>query len=208
MPFQGPTSGYQSVYELAGFTARFLDKAHHVSVIYDTRGQPWTYDDAIVKKGLPEGQWVPGLIFYHLWQEQVQASEVEFPGPINIGAHPLTPPESDGSDSSNPPSPQGCTTKSGRNSQQTNFYRPPQARKKTRSKNTQTADISASSNASGGTRDAYSQPSEPLQSQQGASKTPTQSQPATASQQSRARSGKEWTNERAASFPKNCLAWV
>lgn len=208
IPFQGPSSGYQSVYELTGFTARPLHRRHHVAVIYDTKGQPWTYDDAVIKKGLPEGKWVPGLIFYHLWQEQVQASDVEFPGPANIGAQPLHSEESDASDLSNPPSPQGCTTKSGRNSQQTNFYRPPQTKNKTRTNTTKKAANCLASTASSGPGDACSQPSEPLQSQQGAPKTPTHLQPVTPSQQSRARSGKEWTNERAASLPKNSLAWV
>lgn len=217
VPLQGPSSGYQSAYDLVGFIAFFIERAHHVAVLYDAKGQPWTFDDQTIKKGLPDSKWIPVLMFYRLWQEQTATSDVEFSGPVSHTykaghTHPETLSDEDNSESSgsSPPSPQGSTTRSGRNSQPTNFYRPHGnlSKKQKAEKNNK----SHSSNQSSASTGALPHPRSPQsQTQQPDRETPTspeQSQPSTTRQRSRSTAGNEVANEKASAFPANKLAWV
>lgn len=136
LPYLGPASGLQSSYSLIGFTARYTDRAHHFAVIYDKKGQAWVFDDDKITKNLPEDGWVPGLMYYELWQPDAVASDVHFPVLQGIeGTHrqATSPQDSEDSDASSAASPQGCTTSRGRHSQLTNRYRPeaPAKKKKT-----------------------------------------------------------------------------
>lgn len=74
LPSGGHSSGFQSAYELVGFTARYAARAHHVAVVYIS-GQPWTYDDGSISQGLPSEGWVPGLMFYKRWHPDLGASQ-------------------------------------------------------------------------------------------------------------------------------------
>jgi hypothetical protein len=51
-------------FNITGFTARYVDKAHHFAVIYDKHVQAWVFNDNTMTKGLPERGWVPLLMFY------------------------------------------------------------------------------------------------------------------------------------------------
>lgn len=134
LPYLGPSSGLQSSYELIGFTARYVHKAHHFAVIYDQKQQPWTFDDDTITKGLPADSWVPMLVGYELWHPQVATVDIHFPALLDIanavrdGQEP-TSQDADDSEASFVASPQGCTTRHGRNSQPTNRYKPEDPRK-------------------------------------------------------------------------------
>jgi hypothetical protein len=139
LPFGGPSSGKQSSYELIGFTARIINRGHHVAIIYDDKGTPWTFDDDEIYKGLPKESWVPGLIFYDLWEAQAQTCGVDFldlqiGGGTRESSSPNSPSDSDADSEdparSNPPPPLSSVTKSGRRSYGTNKYKPEEARPK------------------------------------------------------------------------------
>lgn len=141
LPFEGPASGMQSSYELIGFTARYVDAAHHVAVIYDNKGNPWTFDDynkqTNISRGLPKrlGNWVPVLMFYELWAPRVETEDVHFPTACTKVTHMrnLSPTTNPDSDASARPSPQNSPIQSRRASKKTNFYRPPNEDPKPRS---------------------------------------------------------------------------
>ena len=92
LPFNGHSSGRQSVYQLTGFTARLIDKSHHVAVLYDNKGHPWTYDDGIITRGTPTTKWVPGVIMYEKWQDDVAGlpffRRSSQDGDVDPGLHP------------------------------------------------------------------------------------------------------------------------
>ena len=129
LPYLGPASGLQSSYSLIGFTARYVDKAHHFAVIFDKQDLPWVIDDDTTTKGLPEGGWVPMLMCYELWHPDAATIDVHFPvlqlqGNDGGNRQATMPHGSDNSDASPVVSPQECTTFSGRTSQLTDRYRP------------------------------------------------------------------------------------
>lgn len=196
LPFQGPSSGIQSVYRLMGFTACCSHRQHHMAVIYDNKGQPWTYNDARLTEGLPQEKWVPGLLFYERWEQQTQENNITF-----LAVHAKAPKSrspgstssSSASDCDDRPQQGGSISKSGRFVQPTQFYRPPPQKK----------------------------PLPPKAIQEGAS-THTQPKPAAPQQTTRARTEKQSSasrveeqdssgapqNELAEKFPPQTWAWV
>ena len=131
LPLQGSSSGFQSSYELIGFTARIIDRGHHVAVILDEKGNAWTYDDENICKGLPKESWVPGLMLYELWDPKVKTAGVEFPQNVILECdterlQSSASSDSNGSGKSTITPIQDCTTKRGRRSQLTDRYKPEQ----------------------------------------------------------------------------------
>lgn len=134
IPFNGPSSGIQSSYELVGFTARLVHKAHHVAIIYDNKGDAWTYDDARVYKGLPQESWVPGLLFYDCFMQQVQDEDVDFEDLPSLCDASQQQPQTEPTDSQEAcdhesgATTRGIPTRSGRQSCPTRFYKPGETR--------------------------------------------------------------------------------
>lgn len=79
LPLHGHSSGVQSSYALTAIAGRYINAAHYVAIIYDRKGNPWTYNDSFISKGLPEEPWIPVLSLYEMWERSVLADKISFP---------------------------------------------------------------------------------------------------------------------------------
>ena len=138
LPFKGSSSGLQSSYQITGFTAREINSAHHVAVIYDVKGIPYTYDGAKITKGLPDKPYVPSLFFYELLEQETPTT-VQFFRPQSHDSSSEYEPETDSSASSSPLVSRPGNLRPRRNCMQTDFYRPGQTY--TESKKKQPRDV-------------------------------------------------------------------
>jgi hypothetical protein len=215
MPLEGPSSGLQSVYSLTGFTARYVDKAHHFAVIYDKHDQAWVFDDDTITKGLPEGGWVPLLMFYELWHEDAATIDIDFPAlqlrGNDAGDRQATiPQDRDDSNASQAESPQGCTTKRGRYSQPTDRYRPEVQVKQKGNKAPKTAQTLNSSRPQSQQEQEASNKSDGAQSQTGKQcptrmDTDSNASPPTSEVP---QTGSKFQNKLAAKYPAGSWVWA
>ena len=129
LPYAGHNSNKHSVFRLVGYTARCLDRAHHITIVYDNKGQAWTYDDHKKEKGIPRYRIVPQLIFYEREKLEVPAAGMEFWQPQLLDSRQRY--ESQGTrENASPTAPIADelprVTSRGRISQPTNHWRPSQ----------------------------------------------------------------------------------
>jgi hypothetical protein len=232
LPFQGHNSKVQSSFRLVGFTASPIELEHHVAVIYDANGQPWTYDDAVRYKGLPKTHYAPLLLFYEREQQQVQVTNIRFETQARQEKRPalrlsslvqVGPPPASG----NEEVAQITKTKSGRSSQRTNFYRPPhdtrdkataslqaqddRAQQETFSDSSSTGDSTPASSPTRGNEDAKGeklQESTPVQQDEINAQNSESCQTPTPRAQEQQDKNKDKVNPLAARFPADTWVWV